>query len=258
MWTWASTFISVAAVSALSVAGVLTLTLTKSKLRNLTLTLVSFAVGALLGDAFFHLLPEAYITLGGGRPAAAAVLTGICLFFILEKFLRWRHCHDVECEYHCPYLTTADASARPAAYMNLIGDGVHNFIDGAVIAASYATDFGLGLATTFAVLLHELPQELGDFAILIHSGLSVRRALAFNFLTSLTAAAGAAAVLVLGELTPALHAFLVPLTAGGFIYLAAVDLLPEITHDVKAGRSLMQFGAILAGMALMAALTLIA
>ena len=157
---WQYIIISVIIVSLLSFSGVIALALKKDFLRRILLILVAFSTGALIGDAFLHLLPEAVNEAGGFTGTIAlSVFIGILIFFSLEKFLRWRHCHDIDCKDHPKHLGT----------MNLVGDGVHNFIDGALIASSYLISVPLGIATTIAVAAHEIPQELGDFGVLIHS-----------------------------------------------------------------------------------------
>jgi zinc and cadmium transporter len=238
---------SVTIVSLLSFVGILTLALKKNLLQKIILYLVSFAVGALFGDALIHLLPEAYETYGKGLSTALMVILGIFIFFILEKFIRWRHCHDGSCEDHL----------KPVVYMNLFGDAVHNFIDGLVIAASYSVSFHLGVATTIAVVLHEIPQEIGDFGVLLHGGLSVKKALFFNFLSALASIIGAILFFAAGDFMGNFKMALIPVTAGGFIYMAGSDLIPELHHDERPLRSLLQIFFIALGVALMALLVLL-
>jgi len=254
MNVWFATMTAVALVSVISVTGIITLAVNRRWLKRLTLLLVSFAVGALLGDAFLHLLPEAYGHFGFTIGAAVYVLVGLFAFFALEKFLRWRHCHDVACEFHMGERATADGRLHPVVKMVLVGDAAHNFLDGMVLAAAWVAAPPVGLATTVAIILHEIPQEFGDFGVLIFGGLSVRRALAYNFLSALGAFAGAAAVLVAGRYVAGLAPLLVPLTAGGFIYIAGADLIPELQHDVGLGKALVQIFAAAAGIAVMVGL----
>lgn len=243
MNVWGSSLLSVIIVSLISLIGILALLLHKD-VKKITFLLVSFAVGGLFGDAFIHLLPESFEKMDANLAVALWVLLGIMIFFVLEKFLRWRHCHLSEDEEHI----------HPVVTMNLVGDGVHNMIDGMVIGASYLVSVPLGLTTTLAIVLHEIPQEMGDFGILIHGGLSVKKALAFNFLSALTAVIGTILSLTIGPHVQGYTTALVPITAGGFIYIAGTDLLPELQHDVKVGRSLLQFALILLGIGIMAAL----
>ncbi|MFA5059751.1 MAG: ZIP family metal transporter [Candidatus Omnitrophota bacterium] len=242
-----SALISVSLVSIISLAGAFTLSLNKEFLRKILLFLVSFAVGALFGDAFIHLLPEAFEELGLSLQTSLLVISGILIFFVLEKFLRWRHCHILE---------SSHEHVHPMATLSLIGDAVHNLMDGMIIGASYLASPAIGVATTLAVILHEIPQEIGDFGILVHSGLTVRKALFFNFLSALTAFVGLGISLFIGPHITGYASYIVPVTAGGFLYIAGSDLIPELHHDVKASISLGQFVCIILGVGLMALLVL--
>lgn len=244
MSIWLYSMLSVVSVSAVSLVGVLSLSLSKDRLRKITFILVSFAVGALMGDAFIHLIPEAFERFSSSLPPSMYIVAGILLFFLMEKFIRWRHCH----------ITNSTEHLHPVVTMNLVGDGVHNLIDGMVIGASYIVSVPIGIATTLAVLLHEIPQEIGDFSILVHGGLSVKKALAFNFLSALTAILGAVLSLLIGPSIEGYASALLPITAGGFIYIAGSDLIPELHHDVKVSTSLWQFILILLGIGIMALL----
>jgi len=241
MEIWIYSLMSVVIVSLISLIGVFTLVLRKKFLESILLILVSFAVGGLFGDAFIHLIPEAFAKLGVRPIVSLLVLLGILIFFVLEKFIRWRHCH----------IPTSKAHPHPVVFMNLIGDGVHNLIDGMVIAASYMVSLPIGLATTLAVILHEIPQEIGDFGILVHGGLSTSRALGFNFLSALTAILGAVLSLIIGPFIKDYSLFILPVTAGGFIYMAGSDLIPELHLENDARISLLQFCAIVFGIGIM-------
>ena len=243
MNVWGYSLISVILVSLISLIGILALLLHKDT-KKITFLLVSFAVGGLFGDAFIHLIPESFEEMSNSLAAPLWVLLGMMIFFVLEKFLRWRHCHLSEDEEHI----------HPVVTMNLVGDAVHNLIDGMVIGATYLVSVPLGITTTLAIVLHEIPQEMGDFGVLIHGGLSVKRALAFNFLSAITALLGAILSIAIGPHVQGYTVALVPITAGGFIYIAGSDLLPELQHDVKVGRSLLQFALILLGIGIMAML----
>jgi zinc and cadmium transporter len=234
-------------VSLLSLVGIFFLSLNVQRLRRILLFLVSFAVGGLFGDAFIHLLPESFAKLGPTLATSLYIILGILAFFIVEKFIRWRHCHIPTSEHH----------PHPVVTMNLIGDGVHNFIDGMVIAASYSVDFGLGLTTTLAVVLHEIPQEIGDFGVLVNGGLAPRKALTFNFLSGLTAVLGAVIALLVGPLIKNFSIVLLPVTAGGFIYIAGSDLIPELQHCEEMKDTVIQFLAIVLGIGIMALLLLV-
>lgn len=239
--TWLYALGSVLLVSLVSLAGAATLSLSRSFLKRILLFLVSFAVGSLLGGAFIHLLPEAFASDLNPLVVSGSVLAGIILFFILEKFFRWRHCHQE---------TTAD-HVHPVVPMNIFGDAMHNFIDGILIGVTYAVSIPLGMATTVAVLLHEIPQEIGDFSILIHGGLTVKKALLFNFASALTAVIGVVMALMLGTSMEGVLLYFLPMTAGGFIYIAGSDLIPELHHNTDVKISILQLLALLGGIAIM-------
>ena len=204
--------------------------------------LVGFASGSLIGGAFIHLLPESLEETG--QTMFYYVIVGIVFFFIMEKFLYWRHCHEEKCPVHT------------FAYLNLIGDGIHNFIDGTLIAASFILSYDLGVATTLAVIFHEIPQEIGDFGVLIYGGFTKRKALVYNFVSALTAIAGALITYYLAYVQ-GIEQFLVPFAAGGFIYIATTDLMPELHKKSHAIESIIQLLAILAGIGLMSALKML-
>ncbi|MCS7115303.1 MAG: ZIP family metal transporter [Nitrososphaerota archaeon] len=235
---------SVIVVSLVAFVGIIFVGLNEGLLKNITTTLVGFASGTLLGGAFFHLLPEALTSEGDSTIIFGYVIAGIVAFFTLEKFFYWRHCHEKECPTHT------------FVYLNIIGDGIHNFIDGMVIAATFLVSFDLGFATTLAVVFHEIPQEIGDFGILVYGGMSKKRALTFNFVSAVTAVAGALTTYFLAYLR-SVEALLVPLAAGGFIYIAATDLMPELHKKLHARESLIQLIALLIGIGLMAYLKVI-
>jgi zinc and cadmium transporter len=249
---WIGSLVSVALVSLVSLVGVATLSFSEQRLRRLATLLVSFAVGALLGDAFLHLIPESLRHAEASPQPSLLVLGGMLLFFVLEKLLR--HQHGVLHEHHHPA-----AGALPRlAVINVVGDALHNFIDGALIAASFLVGPELGIATSVAVLLHEIPQELGDFGVLVHSGLRPARALLLNVASASVAFAGAIATLLVGEVAGELVTrLMVPVAAGGFVYIAAADLIPELQHDRSMRGLLLQAGLIAAGVAAMAALAAI-
>ena len=234
---------SVFVVSLISFAGVVTLVMRRKQMDKALIFLVSFSAGSCFGGAFIHLLPEA-IEEGGAEVVGFAII-GILVFFVMEKFLFWQHCHKPGCHEHT------------FAYMNLVGDGIHNFIDGVVIAASYMASVQLGVASTIAIVLHEIPQEIGDFAVLIHGGFTTNRAIALNFLTALTAVLGALAGVVIipsfgGSLAPILS-----FAAGGFIYIAGSDLVPELHKEVDIKRSWGVFVSLILGVGVIWLLRLI-
>jgi zinc and cadmium transporter len=201
--------------------------------------LISIATGALLSAAFIGLLPEALerCAPGSAPTVTLTVLFGLILFFILEKLVIWRHCHHEHCEGHIP-----DAPDRkPAAgTLILIGDGIHNFVDGILIAAAFLTDFKLGVITSLAVAAHEIPQELGDFAILLDSGYSREKAFLYNILSSAATVVGAVlAWLSLAQMTAVLP-YILAVAASSFIYIAVADLIPGLHERTSARESLQQ------------------
>ena len=222
-------------------AGALTLPFKGETLRKLILFLVSFSAGAFFGDSFIHLLPEAVKRSGFTPAISLSLLAGILTFFVLEKLIFWRHCH-VEISPDHPH---------PFAWMNLIGDCLHNSIDGMVIAASFIASPTLGLATTLAVVLHEIPQEIGNYAVLVHGGFGRFKALFLNFGAQLTAFLGALLVLFLNLEVANLNTYLLPFTAGGFIYIAGSDLIPELKKDTELRKTLMQLISLVLGIAIM-------
>ena len=233
--------IAVFLISLISFVGAFSLFLKKNLLARFLLLFIAFAAGAMLGGAFLHILPE---SLSLGENLFVYVILGIVLFFLLEKFLYWRHCHDGICEVH------------PFTYLNLIGDGIHNFIDGMIIAASFMSSMELGVTTTAAVALHEIPQELGDFSVLIYGGMTSKKALFYNFLSALTAVAGALFVYFFFSFA-SFGKYVLPFAAGGFIYIASSDLIPELHKARKLSDSVAQFLLFLFGIALMGAFKIV-
>jgi len=223
--------------------GVLTLFINDKKLSRVLLFLVSLSAGALMGGAFLHLLPEAMEELSG-ESVFTTVLGAFVLFFLIEKIFHWRHCHKGHCDVHT------------FGYMNLVGDSIHNFIDGLIIAATFLTNRQLGIATVIAVSLHEIPQEIGDFGVLLYSGMTRKKALLANFIVALTAVLGGIVGYFLSFSSQNILRYLLPIAAGGFIYIAASDLMPEIRKETSLKKSMISFGVFLAGILLMYAIKL--
>lgn len=247
MLEWILGIVSVVAVSAISLVGILTLWLSDNKLKKIFIYMVSFAAGGLFGDAFLHLIPEA-AEVGLGITASFLIIFGILASFAVERFLQWRHCH----------IPTSHEHPHSFAYMNLFGDGVHNLIDGLIIGASYITSIPLGIATTVAVVFHEIPQELGDFSVLVYGGFTKRKALAFNFLTALTAIVGAIVAFVVGSTITGFVPLLIPFAAGNFIYIAGSDLIPELRKDTpEPKKAVLQMSSLVLGVIPMLLLLLI-
>lgn len=239
------TILSVLAVSLVSFIGVLSLSLYSRLGKAAVFFFVSFAAGALLGDVFIHLLPE--LVEGGTFTfrTSLIIFASIVGFFILEKFIHIHHSHGETEEPH---------HHHPVAYLNIIGDGFHNLLDGLIIGAAYLVDIQLGLATTIAVLLHEIPQEIGDFSVLIHAGFSRTRALFYNFLSALMAVVGAIIALTVSHVED-FASVIIAIGIGSFIYIAVADLIPEI-HKSKH-KPWLQFVAMSLGVAIMFALLLL-
>lgn len=226
--------LAVIIVSLISFIGALVLFYqTKTRTQQHIFFFVAFAAGALLGAAFLDLLPEAVEY--GGNDVFLFALFGIIIFFILEKFVFWHHHHATEKEEHA------------FTYLNLIGDGLHNFIDGVIIAASFLVNIPLGIVTTIAIIFHEIPQELGDFSILVYGGFSRVKALTLNFLTALTAVLGAVLTYFYSTTLENSLPFLLSFAAGSFIYIASTDLIPELQKETNIKKSLNQFLAFLVG-----------
>lgn len=237
---WVSSIVAVICVSSISGAGALGLYLKREILQKALLVMISFAAGALLGDAFLHLIPEIAEGPAGFDPFASYVLLGgVIAFFLLEKVLHWHHAH----------MPTEDV-IHPVAVSNLVGDGLHNFLDGAIIAGAFVAGPELGIATAIAVALHEIPQELGDFSILLHSGLAPKRALLLNMASGFVAVAGTIVALTIASGVD-LERPLLPFSAGAFIYIAATDLIPELQKEPEPGKSFLQAAALIAGIAVM-------
>lgn len=238
---WFYTIISVLIISLISLVGIFTLSINTKVLKKILLILVSFAAGSLLGDVFIHLIPEMVKNGGFSLLASLFLLLGIMVFFVLEKILHWRHCH----------VPTSENHPHPVGLMNLVGDGLHNFIDGMIIAGAYIVNPALGVATTLAVVLHEIPQEIGDFGILIHAGYSRYKALWFNFISALTSFVGAITILIVGINIESITNFLIPFTAGGFTYIAMSDLIPQLHKQTGFGKTVLQLIFFLLGIGIM-------
>jgi zinc and cadmium transporter len=210
----------------------------KKTLSKILLFLVSFSAGAMIGGAFLHLLPEASEKVSRNS-LYFMVLVSFAFFFFLEKLFHWRHCHDGNCKVHS------------FGYMNLLGDGFHNFIDGLVIAAAFLIDLKLGVVTTLIIALHEIPQEIGDFGVLVYAGFKKKTALIVNYLVALSVVLGGVAGYFASFAIHGIIPYLLPFAAGGFIYIAASDLIPEIKKEARLNRSIASFLVFVLGIALM-------
>ena len=242
---WTYTLVSVVVVSLISLIGIFSLAIRQERLQRVLFYLVSFSAGALLGDVFIHILPE----IMGGEWAlrnGAYVLAGIMLFFVLERALMWHHSHSSHKE-----------EVHSMVYLTIFGDALHNFLDGVAIAAAFLASIPIGIATATAVIFHEIPQEIGQFAILVHGGWSRKKALLYNFFSALTAIAGALLVLLFSRSFTEASTVLLALGAASFIYIAMSDLIPELQKEQQVRRSVVQFVCMLAGIAVMALILLL-
>jgi len=223
---WIIVFTALGGVLSVLAAGAFLLLPESMRARMLS-PMVSFAIGALLGAAFLAILPHAFEVPGvDAHSVTLTVLCGILVFFLLEKMVIWRHCHTEDCEAHVPDMD----KVRNAATGNLIliGDGIHNMVDGVLIAAAFLTDVHLGVVTSIAVIAHEIPQELGDFAVLLHSGFSRGKALVYNMLTSLTTVIGGVVAFYSLSLANRIVPYVLAVAASSFIYIAVADLIPGL------------------------------
>lgn len=231
-------------MSAIALVGSIALVLSEQMLQRLVLPLVAFAAGSLLGGAFFHMIPASLASGIGDVTVYALILAGFAVFFGLEQFLHWHHCHraDTECK-------------KPLTYLILIGDGLHNFLGGLAVAGTFLIDIRLGLVTWLAAAAHEVPQELGDFGVLVHGGWPRRQALFYNVLSALTfLLGGIIAYLASFRLDVS---FLVPFAAGNFLYIGAADLIPEVKAHADLKANITHFVAFAVGVALMLAVKLV-
>lgn len=229
------TFLSVLFVSFLSLLGALLLSIRRKVMEQIITYTLALSSGVLLGSTFFELLPEGVVLMPDG--VFIWTLIGFISFFCLEKILQWHH-HVEGRHVH---------EEKPFAFLTLIGDGIHNFMDGAVIAAAYLVSIPLGMTTTLAVIAHEIPHELSDFLILIYGGFTNKRALFYNFLSAATAIVGAILVLTVSRQFADLERYLVPVAAGNFLYIAASDLIPELLTKRQGKTSIIQVIIMLLG-----------
>lgn len=246
---WIYAILGVIFSSVFSLFGVLIFLIKKDWLSKIVPYLVSLAAGALFGDAFVHLIPDSFDNIKDPLVVSLLVLGGIVLFFMLEQFVRWRHCHLPDFENH----------THPMVTMNIVGDAIHNFIDGVVIGASFLISIPIGIATTLAVFLHEIPQEIGDFGIMLKGGYQIKKAFLVHILIGLIAIVGTVVVLIIGPIMKGFAENILPMVAGGFIYVAGSDLVPEIHQgtDVKISVAIKHLLVLLAGILLMGLLLIV-
>jgi zinc and cadmium transporter len=242
-WIVATTF----SISLIAFVGALVLAFKEQFLNKILLVLVAFSAGALIGGAFLHLIPEAILEMRVDETSLQITFTylliGFCVFFVLEQVIRWHHHH-----------ATSHPQIMPLSYLLVLSDGIHNFIDGLIIAASFITSFPIGIITTLAIALHEIPQEIGDFGVLIYGGIQKRKALLINFISASTVLLGGIIGYLLRSWIGESIVFLLPFAAGTFIYIAGSDLIPEIRYKENPPQSLVRFLVFLAGIGVMLAL----
>jgi len=230
-------------VSLISLIGVLLLSLKKKMLETVTFVILAFATGSLLGAAFLHILPEAVESMEP-HVVFPIVLGSMLMFFVLEQFVHWHHEHHDH-----------KTHEKPMAYLVLVGDGVHNFFDGVAISAAFLTSPEVGITSTIAIIMHEIPQEISDFTLLIYAGFSRTKALATNLISGLTAVLGAIGFYYLSGIVENLEVYGLAFAAGGFIYIASTDIIPELHKEEKKSKSVIQFFSILAGVLMIWVLT---
>lgn len=253
---WLDAFGAVALVSVVSFSGLTALALGHQTLRRVIFLLVALATGTLFGDALIHLIPEALQSGLGEAVVASTVFAGILLFFALEKFLSWRHTHGAH-EESRETLQEHAHSPQTIAPLVLTADFVHNAVDGVIIGASFLVSVPVGVATTLAVVLHEIPQEIADFGLLIHAGWSKGKALLWNFFSALSAFLGLLIVFVVGGRAESFVPLAAAFTAGAFLYIAGADLVPELHKTRGARRAAAQVVAIALGFGVMLLLTVL-
>lgn len=235
-------------VSLLSLLGITFFLFNAEFIRKSLLYFVSFSTGGLLGDVFIHMLPEMSKQTSSFTTDLMIVLVGILFSFVVEKLIHWRHCHLLpndkeEREHH-----------HSVGVMSLMGESMHNFIDGIVIGASFLTSIPLGVTTTLAIAFHEIPHEIGNFAVLLHSGFAQKRALLFNLLSACVAIIGTLLVIVTSISSSAVDAFMLPFAAGNLLYIAGSDLIPELHRETRLAQGVGQLFCIIAGIGVMYAL----
>jgi len=232
--------LSTSVISVFALVGVFTLSMKEELLNKILLKLVALSSGALLGGAFLHLIPEGVEQMEP-KLFFSLVLGAIILYLLIEKILHWRHCHKGKnCDTH-----------HTIGYMNLIGDSVHNFIDGLIIAAAFIVNIPLGIITVVAVALHEIPQEIGDFGVLIYSGFSKKSALICNFLVALTVVFGGIVGFFLSRYSLLSEKYFIPIAVAGFIYIATSDLFPELRKSANLKKFLSDFIFLILGAGIM-------
>ncbi len=242
IWIIGTTFV----ISLIAFVGALALFLREKLLEKILLVLVAFSAGALIGGAFLHLIPETIIEVGVNEVsllnAFLYLLLGFCVFFFLEQIISWHHHH-----------ATTHPKIMPFSYLILVSDGIHNYIDGLVMGASFLTGFPIGIVTALAIASHEIPQEIGDFGVLVYGGFERFKALILNYISAITVIFGGITSYLLSAWIGEAIVFLLPFASGNFIYIASSDLIPEIKYKESLKKTLVRFLVFLTGMGLMLA-----
>lgn len=244
--------LAVVAVSLLSLLGVVLFLFEERVMKKILLYIVSFSTGALMGDVFIHILPEMAEKNPEQFPRGMlVVLTGILFSFAIEKLIHWRHCHMLPEEKCCGGDHAHQEHHHPVGLMSTIGESMHNFIDGIVIASAFLSSVPVGVATALAVMFHEIPHEIGNVAVLLHSGYSKRRAITLNMLSASTAIVGALGVLLISRGMADVADYMLPFAAGNLLYIAGSDLIPELHKETRLKQGAFQLLSIAAGMLMM-------
>ena len=245
-WIIVTTF----SISLIAFVGTLVLFLKESFLNRIILIFVAFSAGSLIGSAFLHLIPEAILSTRINETSLLTTFTyliiGFCVFFILEQVIRWHHHHS-----------TSHPQIMPFSILILLGDGIHNFIDGLIIAASFLVNFPIGISTAVAVAIHEIPQEIGDYGVLVYGGIQKVKALFLNFISAISVLFGGIVGYLLHTMIGESIVLFLPFAAGNFIYIASTDLIPEIRYKESLKRSFFRFIVFMAGLGVMASLRLL-
>ena len=244
---WIYTILSAFVVSLIALVGIVLVPIKFDRLKKILIYFVSFSAGALLGGAFFHLLPEVVENVGFTFIVSSLVISGIVLFFILEKIVHWHH----------NLMPFEKEHAHPLAIMSLVGGAFHNLLDGLIIGASFLVSIPVGIAITTAIALHKIPKEMGWFGVLVHGGFTKTKALTYNYLSSTFTIIGAVIALLVGSYIENIQFLIIPIAVGGFIYLAGSNLIPELHKEHGLKNSILQIIAMLFGILVMALLLLL-
>lgn len=247
-----NTIVATLGISLLSLIGIVTLSIKQDTLHKILMILVAYSAGTILGAALFDLLPEA-VELVDEALVFPLIASGFVFFLMLERMIYWYHGHGHVHEFE----NSIDAPTEGFAYLNLIGDFIHNFIDGMIIAAGFANSFSVGLASAIAVAFHELPQEMGDFGILVYAGIERRKAVIYNFAAALSVVVGGVFGSFFITVVEELSGWMIAFSAGAFIFLSASELIPEMHEENDRGKAVIQLFVLLLGMASIYALGLV-